>query len=142
MNDLLRELQSRGCKVTPQRRLILEILEEAGKHLSAEEIGSLARVKQPNLSVGTVYRNLNILCDLGLVRRVDFLERGNRYEINGAHHHHLVCLSCGDAVEIDFCPIENVMAGIIKGSGFEVSAHKFEVTGYCLKCKGMKKHAR
>ena len=139
MSKLDDELRTRGWKITPQRSLILEILREAKEHLTAEEIALRARHRQPNLSAGTVYRNLNTLCALELVNRTNFQGRGHRYEINRGHHHHLVCLNCGHAVEIDFCPMNKIVGKITDGSGFQVEAHNFEITGYCKQCKESEK---
>ena len=65
------ELQVKGCKVTPQRRLILDILSNSESHvLTAEEIVNQARSMQPNISVSTIYRNLGTLAGLGLLKRL------------------------------------------------------------------------
>jgi Fe2+ or Zn2+ uptake regulation protein len=130
------ELQSKGCKVTPQRRLILEIIHNSEAHvLTAEEIVNLAREQQPNISASTVYRNLNTLTELGLIKRLDSMGEGWRYELNSAHHHHLVCLKCHSTVAIDFCPMSREVSELIERSGFEISDHSFEIKGYCSKCR-------
>ncbi|MDD3890049.1 MAG: transcriptional repressor, partial [Syntrophomonadaceae bacterium] len=61
MTELLERLSALGFKITPQRRLILEVLQESNRHLSAEEIAELVREIQPSVSVATIYRNLNLL---------------------------------------------------------------------------------
>lgn len=136
MYNLRQELRELGCKVTPQRILILEVLQKAHEHLSAEEIANHARKRQPNLSLGTVYRNLNILCNLGLVRCGVFKDSGRLYEINRRHHHHLVCLDCGQTTEIDYCPINEMVRKMAESHGFKIEDHDFEITGYCQKCRG------
>lgn len=131
-----KELQSHGCKVTPQRSLILDILHESQAHtMTAEEIVGLARVKQPNISAGTVYRNLNTLCELGLLKCLDSVGDGRHYELNTSHHHHLVCLGCRQRVAIDFCPMNREVRELAEKSGFAVADHNFEVKGYCTKCR-------
>lgn len=136
MSSYDKELQSHGCKVTPQRCLILDILHESKVHsISADEIVNQAREQQPNISAGTVYRNLNILCDLGLLRQIDSVGATRRYELNTGHHHHLVCLGCRETVAIDFCPLNDEVRELAKLSGFDVADHSFEVRGYCTKCR-------
>ncbi len=130
------ELQVKGCKVTPQRRLILDILSNAESHvLTAEEIVNQARSMQPNISASTIYRNLGTLAGLGLLKRLDSMGGGWRYEINGGHHHHLVCLKCRNTVSIDFCPMSKEVKELAEQSGFEVADHSFEIRGYCTNCR-------
>jgi Fe2+ or Zn2+ uptake regulation protein len=131
-----KELQAKGCKVTPQRRLILDILSQSESHvMTAEEIVNQARETQPNISASTVYRNLGTLTELGLLKRLDSMGEGWRYELNSGHHHHLVCLKCHNTVAIDFCPMSKDVRVLAEKSGFEVADHSFEIKGYCTNCK-------
>lgn len=136
------ELHVKGCRVTPQRRLILDILSDSDLHvLTAEDVVNQARAMQPNISASTIYRNLGTLTDLGLLKRLDSIGEGWRYEINsGHHHHHLVCLKCHNTVSIDFCPMSREVKELAEQSGFEVADHRFEIRGYCMNCRvGAKK---
>jgi Fe2+ or Zn2+ uptake regulation protein len=135
MTDHSNKLRAKGYKITPQRSLILNILHETQEHLTAEEIALRARTRQPHLAAGTVYRNLKTLCALGLIYCTNFQGKSRRYEINRGHHHHLICLRCGSTIEIDFCPMNNMISQITKNSGFKVTAHNFEITGYCKHCQ-------
>lgn len=134
MKDYSQELRTLGYKMTPQRQVILDILEENRGHLSGEEIYNKARERQPHISAGTVYRNLNTLCELGLVRRLE-APGGRRFELSGCHHHHLTCLHCHSTVEIDFCPMNEEIWELARRNGFEVADHDFEIKGYCQKCR-------
>lgn len=134
MKDYSQELRTQGYKMTPQRQVILDILAENQGHLSGEEIIVKARERQPHISAGTVYRNLNTLCDLGLVRRLNSMG-GRRFELNSCHHHHLTCLNCHKTVEIDFCPMSEEIKALARQNGFEVADHDFEIKGYCRKCR-------
>jgi Fe2+ or Zn2+ uptake regulation protein len=129
-------LQAKGCKVTPQRRLILDILSRSESPvLTAEEIVNQARETQPNISASTVYRNLGTLSELGLIRRLDSMGEGWRYEASSGHHHHLVCLKCHNTICIDFCPMNRDVRELAERSGFEVADHSFEIKGYCANCQ-------
>ncbi|MDD2586779.1 MAG: transcriptional repressor [Syntrophomonadaceae bacterium] len=135
MTELLERLSALGFKITPQRRLILEVLQESNRHLSAEEIAELVREIQPSVSVATIYRNLNLLVEIHLVSKLDLHDGPARYELNRGHDHHMVCLDCGTAIKIGACPMQEDIKNIIQEKGFEVSSHHFEITGYCKQCQ-------
>ncbi len=79
----------------------------------------------------TVYRTLDLLSEIGAVRRLE-LGDGPRYELAEDHHHHLVCESCGDVREFEECPLE---LGRLGDVGFEVSSHSVEIYGRCAVCR-------
>ena len=121
------KLRGRGYKATPQRVAVLEAL-------TAEQHQSLADLRRrcPRVGMVTVYRTLDLLTDLGLVRRLD-LGDGPRYELAEDHHHHMICESCGDISEFDQCPIDPAR---LPGDGaFEVNSHSVEVYGLCAACR-------
>lgn len=80
----------------------------------------------------TVYRTLDLLSELGLVRRLD-LGDGPRYELAEDHHHHLVCEDCGSVSEFQQCPLN--LDNLPAMDGFEVRAHSLEVYGRCSDCR-------
>jgi len=133
------ELSARGYKITPQRRLILEILSNTQRHLTAEEIGLRIREIEPSISLATVYRNLNLLLELNMVCRLDMPEGPVRYGLHGGHDHHLVCLECGTAVQLGVCPMQGEIKRIVEESGFEINSHHFEIMGYCPECSAKRK---
>jgi Fur family transcriptional regulator, ferric uptake regulator len=117
-----------GYKGTPQRMAVLRALVEE-QHQSLEEI----RARCPEVGLVTVYRTLDLLGSLGIVRRLDLGDRA-RYELAENHHHHLICESCGDISEFDECPLDPKL--LPPGSAdFEVSAHSLEVYGRCGACR-------
>lgn len=128
------KLTARGYKITPQRRIILDILGSSDRHLSADEIGVRVREYEPSISLATVYRNLSLLVDLQLVSRLDLHDGPVRYELNRGHNHHLVCRQCGSAIKLGVCPMQGEIQKIIEENGFKVAAHHFEITGYCKDC--------
>lgn len=117
-----------GYKATPQRVAILEAL-AAEQHQSMGEL----RRRCPGVGIVTVYRTLDLLDSLGIVRRLD-LGDGTRYELAEDHHHHMVCESCGDVSEFDECPLDPFRLPST-ASGFEVRSHSVEVYGRCAACK-------
>ncbi|NMA62988.1 MAG: transcriptional repressor [Syntrophomonadaceae bacterium] len=134
MKKMLEKLSTGGYRITPQRRLILETLKEGKRHQTADDICAALKDKQPNISPGTVYRNLNLLISLNLVAGVDFQDGRIRYEINDSHHHHLVCLGCGDIVEFPECNLKEFLGETVERHCFQVTGHTMEVFGYCRSC--------
>lgn len=134
--QLIDKLRQKGYKITPQRQEILDTLLDCG-HKSAEEIHSQIQVKYPNISLDTVYRNLNTLKELGIIISVYFADGKQRFEfVDGEkHHHHLVCLKCGAFEEVDFCPLEFLDCKKLKDKNFQIERHNFEIFGYCSSCK-------
>lgn len=119
-------MRGRGYKATPQRMAVLRAL-AAEQHQSMESI----RSRCPRVGMVTVYRTLDLLNGLGIVRRLD-LGDGARYELAEDHHHHTICESCGDISEFDECPLDPLR---LPGSGFEPRSHSVEVYGRCAVCR-------
>ena len=133
-----RVLKVTGLRVTSQRALILEIIRRG--HLDADEIYRQARIKQPRLSLSTVYRTLQVLKKLGLVEELHFDEAHHHYEVKpSSEHHHLVCLGCGKVVEFEYPLSPKIKEDIAREKGFEVIGAEIHMTGYCPKCRQNRK---
>jgi len=135
MIQLLERLSARGYKITPQRRLILQILKDSDRHLTAEKIAERIKELQPSISIATIYRNLNMLVDIRLLSKLDLHQGPARYGLNQGHDHHMVCLGCGAAIKLGVCPMQGEIQRIINEKGFLVDSHHFEITGYCKECQ-------
>ena len=122
----VRKIRSRGYKATPQRLAVLGALAEE-QHQSLEAI----RARCPEVGLVTVYRTLDLLSEIGAVRRLD-LGDGPRYELAEDHHHHLICESCGGVSEFERCPLE---LRRLRGVDFEISSHTLEIYGRCADCR-------
>src|SRR5437879_13901451 len=96
-------LRKRGYRLTPQRYMILSVIQEAGGHLSIEQIAERVQERNPYVSLSTVYRTLELLRELGLVRENHLPGEHHRYEIaDGQAHHHLVCRNCRAVIRLDY----------------------------------------
>lgn len=135
MAELLEQLIDNGFKITPQRRMILDILKKSSRHLTAEEIANEVKKIQPSVSVATVYRNLNLMVDISLLNRFKLHNGPARYQINQGHNHHLICMECGETVSLDICPMQEKITQLIDEIGFKVDDHYFEITGICKDCQ-------
>lgn len=120
------KMRGGGYKATPQRVAVVEAL-AAEQHQSFDAI----HARCPGVGMVTVYRTLDLLSELGALRRLD-LGDGPRYELAEAHHHHLICESCGSISEFEDCPLDPERLEV--GGGFEVSSHSLEVYGNCARC--------
>jgi len=134
LEDSRRALNVTGLRVTGQRALILEVIRRG--HLDADEIYRQARVKQPRLSLSTVYRTLQVLKKLGLVEELHFNDTHHHYEVKpSSEHQHMLCLGCGKVVEFE-CPLSPKMKeNIAQEKGFEVTNVEIRMTGYCSQCR-------
>jgi len=131
-----RALSETGMRATNQRSLVLEVIRHGQGHLDADEIYRRARIKQPHISLSTVYRTLRMFKELGLVEELHFDEGHHRYEIKpSSEHQHLVCLGCGKIVEFE-CPLSSKMKeDIARENDFEVTGVEVRMTGYCPQCR-------
>ena len=128
------KLSSAGLRMTNQRALILDIIQQG--HFDADEVYRRARERQPHLSLSTVYRTLRKLKELGLIEELHFDEVHHHYEMKpSSEHQHLVCLGCGKVIEF-VCPLSLKMKEDIgQEKGFEVAGAEIHMTGYCSKCR-------
>ena len=136
----LKTLNEGGLRVTGQRALILEIIRRGEGHLDADEVHRRAHIKQPRLSLSTVYRTLRLFKKLGLVEEVHFDESHHHYEVKPSpEHHHLMCLGCGTVIEFRYPLSRYVKRNVPEAKGFEVVNTEIRMTGYCPKCRQNKK---
>ncbi|AJY76237.1 Fur family transcriptional regulator [Paenibacillus beijingensis] len=131
---LIRTLSAKGLRVTEQRRTLVRLFAETSSYLSPKEVYFRLVSTHPGLSYDTVYRNLRLLQDLGVLERYHF-DDGVKFRIgcfeDRHHHHHLICLSCSRIVPIDFCPMKHLN---VPGE-FQIVDHHFDVYGYCGQCR-------
>lgn len=121
---------------TEQRQLILKIIRQSGQHLDGGEIFERSRHELLGISLSTVYRNLQLFKDWGVVEEHQFEGRRRYYEsAPKSKHQHLVCLGCGRVFEFK-CPLaESIKTKISTEEGFKVTEAKVHLTGYCPDCQ-------
>ncbi|MBN2569443.1 MAG: transcriptional repressor [Deltaproteobacteria bacterium] len=118
-----------------QRQRILELLQSIGSHPTATWVYDQLRKEYPSLSMGNVYRNLNILVEQGLVKSLDFGSTFDRFDANITPHYHLICENCGSVTDLDM-PVENELNHKVKRvTDFNVYYHKIQFYGLCSKCR-------
>jgi Fur family ferric uptake transcriptional regulator len=124
-----------GRPVTSQRALLLDIIRKTDKHLDADELYLMARKKEPRISLATVYRNLKLFQELGLITESGLGDTHSHYEMKSkAHHHHFVCLDCGKIIEFESPLIRQAVAGVQKEKGFSITSVQLKMEGHCPEC--------
>src|SRR5579859_6200617 len=125
LKEAVSQIRAAGHKLTPQRMEILRVLIAAGAPVTAQAV--LARVKEtyPYISLDTVYRNLSMLANTGLVNQINLQNKGTaQFEFQGeSHHHHVICLECGRSFCIDACPLPKVVPLPAEDQSFRVVSH-------------------
>ena len=135
--EIIRKLRERGCKITPQRRALIASLLSFDRFPTALDVYNDIRRHTPDVGLDTVYRNLNLLIGMGVVNQINVPGKdGKVFEITlSGHHHHLVCLGCGVANCLDYCPVDEKGLQQAAGQDFQIVGHSLELYGYCPKCK-------
>ena len=133
--ELQQKCSAAGLKMTGQRKVILQVLEEAEDHPSVEVVYERAKEIDSSISIATVYRTLNLLDELDLVIKHEFQEGYSRYEVNWDHHHHLVDLETGEVVEFQNEELERIKHKIAEDLGYDLVDHRLELYGKKLKKK-------
>ena len=134
--DLEHKCVEAGLKMTEPRRAILSVLTHANDHPSVEDVYTRAKKEDPSISMATVYRTLALLDELGLVYKHEFSDSDHaRYEVNMAHHHHLIDLDSGKVIEFQNEKIEKMKQKIAEDLGYELIECRLELYGKKLKKK-------
>jgi Fur family transcriptional regulator, ferric uptake regulator len=139
----LAQLTQHGYKRTIQRAVVLDILESAGSHMTAEEIANEVEVRELALNRSTVYRTLETLAEIGVVRATR-MGRAVHYEVTqeGDDHHHLRCVECRAMVHFDAGEVDELLRNDAREAGFAVSDLQVLINGVCPACRKARKGRR
>ena len=128
-------LRKRGYRLTPQRHMILSVIQEADGHLSIDQITQRVQEHNPNVSLSTVYRTLELLRELGLVREVHLPGEQPHFEaVEGTAHHHLVCRRCRTVIHLDDTLLGNLNEKLQNQYHFHGLTLDLVAAGYCDAC--------
>jgi Fe2+ or Zn2+ uptake regulation protein len=128
-------LRKRGYRLTPQRSMILNVIHEADAHLSIEQISERVQQQNPAVSLSTIYRTLELLKELGLVRENRLPGEPPRYErAPGKAHHHLICRGCHVIIHLDENLLGNLHEDLQQQYGFHGLTLDLVASGYCQAC--------
>jgi Fur family ferric uptake transcriptional regulator len=127
----------KGLRNTPEREAVIEEIFASHDHFDVDELYLRLKSKKKKISKPSIYRLIPYLLESGLIQEAYFEKGRIHYEhIYGHEHHcHLRCLKCGKIVEFEEKPLKEVEKRLAEKYDFLVKSHKFEVLGYCPKCK-------
>jgi Fur family transcriptional regulator, ferric uptake regulator len=128
-------LKRKGYKLTPQRRVILDIIHETPSHLTADDIYNLVQQRISGVNKSTVYRTLELLEDLDCVVRSEMGERFIYHHAEEGHHHHLVCRQCGRTIEMSETRLEPMRRMLLDDLDFQVDIKHLVLHGLCADCR-------
>ncbi|HEY7599661.1 MAG TPA: Fur family transcriptional regulator [Candidatus Limnocylindrales bacterium] len=129
-------LRARGMRWTPQRRLVMGVLSETRGHVTGAELVERCRAADPQATPSTIYRTLDMLEELGLVKHAHGVDGRQEYHVlPTAEHGHLHCTSCGRSWEIDADEAAALVAALRSERGFAVDLSHLSVAGLCESCR-------
>lgn len=136
-------LSERGYKLTRQRRAVVDVVVQGRACLSAADVYIKAQRTCADLGLTTVYRTLDILAELGVIRRVHLDDGCEGFAPASAQHgHHLICSTCQTAVEFDDCDMTALVNRVAQRTGFKIEQHWLELVGQCPQCQKRKRRPR
>lgn len=133
--DWREQLRARGYRLTSQRALVLEAVQTL-RHATPDEVLAEVRRHSDRLNLSTVYRNLEVLEDLGLIRHAHLSDRAPTYHAVDDHtHFHLVCRGCGEVISVDESEAADFVAALVDRHGFTPDVGHLAVFGTCAACR-------
>lgn len=139
---IMDSLKQQGVRLTRQRQILLELIDQSGKHLDAETLFQLAKEKDSKLNRVTVYRTLKLLKESGLVDELDLMHYGgdqHYYETRLKQEHaHVICLRCGKVEEFFGEPLQRIRRQVEQNLGFQILLTRTEIGGYCAHCQALR----
>ncbi len=133
---MVQTLRDRGIRLTAERRSILWGVLTCGGHFDVDGLMGHFRHQGIRVSRATVYRTLNTLVEIGLLRKIELGDRQSLYEsIDGREHHeHMICVQCGEILEFVEPEIERLQQEVCRRSGFKPRDHTLQIYGVCHAC--------
>ena len=126
--------KEKNLRMTRQRKVILEELRKLNTHPSADEIYEVVRHRLPRISLGTVYRNLEVLSELGEIQKLELSGLLKRFDWNTKKHYHIRCVRCSRVDDAPIAPLNKLDNELYGATVFEIIGHNLEFTGLCPEC--------
>jgi Fe2+ or Zn2+ uptake regulation protein len=130
------QLSEQGYKLTRQRKAVVEVVTLAHTRMSAADVYAKAQRACPDLGLTTVYRTLEILEQMGVIRRVHLDDGCEGFAPAAAEHgHHLICSRCQETIEFEDCNLNALLKRVSEQTGFTIEQHWLELVGLCPRCQ-------
>ena len=140
LKEAISTLKETGVRITPQRHAILEYLIDSMAHPTADDIYKALEGKIPNMSVATVYNNLRVFREVGLVKELTYGDASSRFDFVTTDHYHVICDGCGKIVDFHYPGLDEVEQLASHVTGFKVNNHRMEIYGTCTECSVKETH--
>jgi Fe2+ or Zn2+ uptake regulation protein len=124
----------RKSRMTRQRKVILEEVEKADCHPSADAVYVRVRRRLPRVSLGTVYRNLEVLSEAGLIRSIDVGDGHRHYDAGPDGHFHVRCVRCGRIEDVAVESLGEIRDAVRRATGYCIQEERIDFTGICPEC--------
>ncbi|AGA69520.1 Fe2+/Zn2+ uptake regulation protein [Desulfitobacterium dichloroeliminans LMG P-21439] len=140
-DDIIQLIQERGYRLTSARKKVIGILANHSEFLGAYDIHHLLEQENTHIGVASIYRVLDLLKSLGLLKSEEFGAGGEKYRLENkhSHHHHshqLICSQCGHTEELlGECPISHIADKLEQDSGYQIEEHWLRFFGVCPLCR-------
>lgn len=142
LDDVVHRLRDRGVRVTGPRRAVVQALLEAGSHVTAERLLARVHAGHPEVSASSVYRTMDLLSEVGVVRHVHLGHGPAEYHLTEEEHAHLVCDGCGQVAELAPELSRSFVRRVRDRLGFQLELGHFALTGRCDRCAGEQARTR
>ncbi len=126
-------------RLTTQRQIILEELGKVKTHPTANEVYDMVRKRLPRIGLGTVYRNLELMSETGIILKLEVGGTQKRFDATVDPHYHIRCLSCGKVNDIDIPVMEEINKTAAEISQYQILGHHIEFSGICETCNSQEK---
>lgn len=133
--NISEQIRSRGFRLTPQRLIILQVLQHSGEHLSPTEVFEHAKTNLPGLTETTVYRTLEFLVENGFALSAHMGSGKLVYQVGGNDHHHVICQKCGAESEVSHTQVANLYQNIEQLTGYQLTTSHLSFFGLCPACR-------
>ncbi|NUH64407.1 transcriptional repressor [Sulfitobacter sp. S0837] len=133
-NPIIKRCEAMGLRMTGQRRIIAQVIQNSDDHPDAEELLARATAIDDGISIATVYRTVKLFEEAGILDKLEFGDGRARYEdAERAHHDHLIDMNSGEVIEFVDAEIEELQERIARKLGYELRGHRMELYGVPLK---------
>jgi len=122
-------------RLTTQRQIILEELTKVTSHPTANEVYDMVRKRLPRIGLGTIYRNLELMAESGMIQKLETGGNQKRFDATTASHYHIRCAGCGHVRDVHIPPLPQLDALAAEATGYQITGHHIEFSGYCQDCR-------
>lgn len=119
---------------TIQRQLILDAVKELKVHPTAKDVYDAIKIRFAGISLGTVYRNLNLLAEMGEIRKITVSDEADRFDAITHQHYHMRCKHCGKFFDIEMNYFDIIDQAVEGQSGYRIDRHNILFDGFCNDC--------